>query len=138
MMELSEAAQTFNERVAADLELQQKLQKLQSPMEFLALAKAEGVELTPQDFGAIAQSAYQQWVSTLDPKVGQFFQTIHENEALDERLKTCRQPAQVIVLAQECGTQLCEQDLQQAASAAKAVPGFSFEKLWFRRLGLLN
>jgi hypothetical protein len=31
-----------------------------------------------------------------------------------------------------------DDDLQQAALVAETIPGFSFEKLWFRGLGLIN
>jgi hypothetical protein len=41
-------------------------------------------------------------------------------------------------LAQECGVKLSEDELQRAAMVAEAISGFSFEKLWFRGLGLIN
>jgi hypothetical protein len=44
----------------------------------------------------------------------------------------------VIILAQECGVKLAEDDLKQAAMVAESIPGFSFEKLWFRGLGLMG
>jgi hypothetical protein len=47
-------------------------------------------------------------------------------------------PAEAIALAQQCGIYLTEDDLKQAAIAAESVNGFSFEKLWFRRLKLLG
>ncbi len=106
-------------------------------MAFLALAKAEGLELSPQDFGAIAQSAYQQWIDALDDKPSGFFRQVHESKALDERLKKCQSTAEVMALALDCGVDLSETELQHAADVAEAVPGFSFEKLWFRGLGLI-
>jgi hypothetical protein len=33
---------------------------------------------------------------------------------------------------------LTEDDLKQAAIVAESINGFSFEKLWIRRLGLLE
>lgn len=137
-MVLSQSVQDFNDKVAASPELQAQLREITSPMAFLALAKAEGFEMSPQDFGAIAQSAYQQWVGVLDNKLSGFFRQVHETKALDERLKTCPSTAAVIALAQDCGVDLSETELRHAAEVAEAVPGFSFEKLWFRGLGVMG
>jgi Nif11 domain len=41
---LPNSVQAFNDRVAADLALQTKLRAITSPVEFLALAKSEGLE----------------------------------------------------------------------------------------------
>ena len=132
----SESVKAFNDKVVASPELQAKLRAITNPMEFLALAKAEGFDLTGQDFQAIAQTAYQQWLERLNPKMRDFFSQVHETKVLDNQLKTCRSSADVIALGQECGVALSETDLQEAAIAAEEVPGFSFEKLWFRGLGL--
>jgi predicted ribosomally synthesized peptide with nif11-like leader len=56
---LSHSAQAFNEKIATSPDLQTKLQKISSPIDFLALAKAEGFDLNPQDLQAIAQEAFQ-------------------------------------------------------------------------------
>ncbi len=133
----SESVQAFNKRVAASPELQAQLRDVTNPMEFLALAKAEGFDLTGQDFQAIAQAAYQQWLDRLDPKLRSFFNQVHNTKTLDDQLKTCQSPADAIALGQQCGIELSEADLKQAAAEAEAVPGFSFEKLWFRKLGLI-
>jgi predicted ribosomally synthesized peptide with nif11-like leader len=135
---LSKSIQAFNDRVAADPQLQIEIRAITSPMDFLALAKSQGLDLTGQDFQVLAQQAYQQWIDWLDPKMGSFFSQIHEQKALDERLKVCQSSHDVIILAQECGVKLSEDDLQQAAVVAETIPGFSFEKLWFRGLGLIN
>lgn len=134
----TESVQTFNDRVAASPELQTKLRAVTSPLAFLDLAKAAGLELTGQDFQLIVQQAYQQWIALLDPKMSAFFNQVRSTPELDEQLKTCRSNVEVITLAQQCGVELSEDDLQQAAQAAAVVPGFSFEKLWFRGLGLLG
>ena len=86
----------------------------------------------------MAQQAYRQWLDSLDLKLSAFFRQVHETQALDDRLKTCRSVAEVIALGQACGFELSEQDLDRAAAAAEAVPGFSFEKLWFRGLGIIR
>ncbi len=134
----SDSVQAFNDRVAASPELQTKLRAVTSPLAFLDLAKAAGLELTGQDFQLIVQQAYQQWIALLDPKMSAFFHQVRSTPELDEQLKTCRSNAEVMNLAQQCGVELSEDDLQQAAQTAAAVPGFSFEKLWFRGLGLLG
>jgi hypothetical protein len=53
-------------------------------------------------------------------------------------LKDCRSSNDVIAFAQDCNIQISEDELQQAAALAENIPGFSFEKLWFRGLGLLK
>ena len=132
-----ESVQAFNDKVAASPELQAQLRSVTSPMEFLALAKAEGFDLTGQDFQAIVQSAFQQWLEKLAPKLREFFSQVQSTQELDAQLKGCQSTTDVIALAQQCNIELSEADLQQAAAAAAAVPGFSFEKLWFSGLGLI-
>jgi predicted ribosomally synthesized peptide with nif11-like leader len=135
---LSESIEAFNDKVAADPTLQTKLRALTSPLEFLALAKSEGLDLTGQDFQILVQQAYQQWIDQLDPKMSVFFSQIHEQKELDDKLKACRSSHDVIALAQACGIKLTDDDLQQAAIMAESISGFSFEKLWFRGLGLIG
>jgi predicted ribosomally synthesized peptide with nif11-like leader len=135
---LSNSVQAFNDRVATDPELQTKLRAINSPMDFLALAKSEGFDLTGQDFQILAQQAYQQWIGKLDPKMSGFFSQVRGEKALDDRLKVCQSIDDAIELAQECGVKLSADDLQQAAMVAETITGFSFEKLWFRGLGLID
>jgi predicted ribosomally synthesized peptide with nif11-like leader len=135
---LSKSIQAFNDRVAADPQLQIEIRSITSPMDFLALAKIEGLDLTGEDFQILVQQAYQQWIEKLDPKMSGFFSQIHREKELDDRLKVCQSSHDVIELAQECGVKLWEDELQRAAMVAEAIPGFSFEKLWFRGLGLIN
>jgi hypothetical protein len=135
---LSESIQAFNDRVAASPELQIELRALTSPMEFLALAKSVGLDLTGQDFQFLAQQAYQQWIEELDPQLSSFFSYVRERKELDERLKVCQSSNDAIELAHECGFEMSKDDLQRAAMVAESIPGFSFEKLWFRGLGLIN
>jgi len=133
---LSESLQAFNDKVAASSELRAKLNALNSPIDFLALAKGEGCDLTPQDFQTLAQQAYQQWIKQLDPKISLLFSQIHSDKDLNNQLKNCKSNADAIALAQQCGFELSEDDLRQAAVIAESIAGFSFEKLWFRQLGL--
>jgi predicted ribosomally synthesized peptide with nif11-like leader len=135
---LSKSVLAFNDKVAANSQLQTKLRAITSPMDFLALAKSEGLDLTGQDFQILVQQAYQQWIEQLDPKMSGFFTQIHEKKELDDRLKVCKSSHDVITLAQDCGVKLSEDDLKQAAMVAETISGFSFEKLWFRGLGLIN
>jgi predicted ribosomally synthesized peptide with nif11-like leader len=135
---LSDSVQAFNDRVAASPELQTKLRAVTSPMAFLSLAKAEGLDLTGQDFQTMVQQAYQQWIELLDFKASIFFSRVHSEKELDEQLKACRSITDVIALSQQCGAGLSEDDLQQAAVVSETILGFSFEKLWFRGLGLIG
>jgi predicted ribosomally synthesized peptide with nif11-like leader len=135
---LPNSVQAFNDKVAADPELQTKLRAITSPLDFLALAKSEGFDLTGQDFQILAQQAYQQWIDRLDPKMSGFFSQVRGKKALDDRLKACQSLDDAIALAQECGVKLSADDLKQAAIVAETIPGFSFEKLWFRGLGLID
>jgi predicted ribosomally synthesized peptide with nif11-like leader len=135
---LSNSVQAFNDKVANDPALQTKLRSITSPLDFLALAKSEGLDLTGQDFQSLVQQAYQQWIEQLDPKMSGFFSQIHGQKELDDRLKVCRSSHDVIALAQECGVKLSEDDLQRTAMVAESITGFSFEKLWFRGLGLIG
>jgi hypothetical protein len=115
-----------------------RLELVRSPLELINLASAEGIELTGEDLREIAQTAYHNWVITLDPHVRSFFDRAQQSPALNDELKQCRSSAAAIDLATRYGFELSERDLQQAATAATAIPGFSFEKLWFSNLGLLR
>lgn len=133
----SESIQRFNDTLAASPELQAKLRAVTSPLEFLALAKAEGCELSGADLGIIAQTAFQTWCDRLDPKTQRFFTQVRNTPALDKQLKQCKTAADAIALAHHCNIDLSAADLQQAAQTAATISGFSFEKLWFKHLGLL-
>jgi predicted ribosomally synthesized peptide with nif11-like leader len=135
---LSKSVRAFKDRVAASPKLQTKLCAVTSPSDFLALAKSEGLELSGEDFQIMVQEAYQQWLERLDPKLSEFFSRVRSDKALDDRLKVCQSSTDAISLARECGVELLEDDLQQAATVAESIPGFSFEKLWFRRLGAIE
>jgi predicted ribosomally synthesized peptide with nif11-like leader len=135
---LSKSIQAFNDKVAADPQLQIEIRAITSPMDFLTLAKSKGLDLTGQDFQILVQQAYQQWIDRLDPKMSSLFSQFHEQKELDDRLKVCQSSHDVIALAQECGVKLSEDELKQAAIVAESILGFSFEKLWFRGLGLVR
>jgi predicted ribosomally synthesized peptide with nif11-like leader len=130
----SESVLTFNERLAASPELQLQLEVVSSPSDFLALAKSAGFDLSGEDFQMMVQQAYQQWLAQLDPKLREFFSQVRNTKELDDRLKYCRSSTDAIALARECGIELSAEDLNQAALVAESIPGFSFEKLWFRGL----
>ena len=130
-------AQAFNHRVEQSLELRSRLEQIRSPIELMNLARAEGLELTGEDIREIAQTAYQAWVVTLDRLMRSFFEQAQQSEELNQKLKQCQTPADALDLATSYGFALTESNFQQAATAAAAIPGFSFEKLWFRNLGLL-
>jgi Nif11 domain len=130
-------AQAFNLRVEQSLELQAGLEQIRSPIELMNLARAAGLELTGADLQEIAQTAYQTWVVTLDLPMRSFFELAQQSEEINRELKQCQTPADALDLATRNGFNLTSIDFQQAATAATAITGFSFEKLWFRNLGLL-
>ena len=130
-------AHSFDRLVKDSPPLQARIEQMRSPIELIALAKAEGVELTMEDMGEIAQTAYHAWVITLAPPMGRFFELAQQSEEINQELKQCQSLAAALDLAQRNGFALSADDFQQAATAAAAIPGFSFEKLWFRNLGLL-
>ncbi len=127
----------FELLVANSPELQAQLSNIRSPLELITIAQAQGVELTGEDLREIAQTAYHNWVITLEPPARSFFERAQQSEAINSELKQCQSPADAIDLANRNGFAIALSDLQQAATAAAAIPGFSFEKLWFRNLGLL-
>jgi predicted ribosomally synthesized peptide with nif11-like leader len=130
--------QSFNDKVATTPELQAKLRAVTTPVEFLSLAKTEGFELTSPEIHLIAQQAYQQWIEQLEPKISRFFRQVHRVKELNNQLKACQSSEEAIALAQQCGIELTENELKQAARVAETIPSFSFEKLWFRKLGLIK
>lgn len=134
---LSPAAQAFSERVLASPELQQQLEQAHSPQAVFALAHAIECELTMGDFQTLAQSAYQHWLNQLRGDVQAFFRQSHSLPDLNRQLLDCQTVADVVRLAQIQNFRMTETDLQSAALTAATILGFSFEKLWFKRLGLL-
>jgi len=86
------------------------------------------------------------WLEQLLAKTCEFFRPVHNDKTLNSHLKTCQSPAEAIASARQRGIQLTENDLKQAAvrqhsqseTTAESVKGFSFEKRWFRGLGLLR
>jgi predicted ribosomally synthesized peptide with nif11-like leader len=131
-----ESLQAFHDKVAASSEIRTKLDAVTSPIDFLAFAKAEGYDLTIQDVQMLAEQAYQQWIERLDLKTSQFFRQVHDDKALNDQLKHCQSSMEAIALAHQCDIALSEDDLRQAAAIAESIVGFSFEKLWFRQLGI--
>jgi hypothetical protein len=130
-------ARAFELRVEQSLELRSRLAQIRSPIDLITLAREEGLELTAEDMREIAQTAYADWVVKLEPPVRSFFDRAQQTEELNRELKQCRSLADAIELANRNEFALTAIDFHQAATAAAEIPGFSFEKLWFRNLGLL-
>lgn len=133
----SQTVAEFNAKVAASPELQERLRSVTSPVELMAFAHEQGYPLTAEHLRELAQHAYEQWVTQLTGPLRSFMEQAQSVEPLNQALKQCRTPVDVITLGQSAGFTLTETDLQQAAIVAESIPGFSFEKLWFRGLGLL-
>ncbi|MGF1604441.1 MAG: Nif11-like leader peptide family natural product precursor [Thermosynechococcaceae cyanobacterium] len=134
---LSQTVQDFSQRIAASPELQARIRGMTSVGEFMGLSQELGFQLTGDDFKRLTQQVYQQWLSQLPSHSRPFFELLHDNESLNKRHVACRSSADVIALATEHGFALTEADLQQAAQAAAAQEGFSFEKLWFQSLQMI-
>jgi predicted ribosomally synthesized peptide with nif11-like leader len=132
----SRSLQDFNTKIAASPELQKQVEAVQSPVELIALAQAQGLEFTPDDFRDMVQTAFQHWLTLLDGTTRNFFAQAQAQPELNQAVKSCQSPDAVLALAKEQGIEFTIADLQQAAIAARTIPGFSFEKLWFKNLGL--
>jgi hypothetical protein len=135
---LSQAAQAFNEQITTSPELQARLHGLKSPSDLMQIAQDCGIELAEGDLRAIAQKAYQNWLSRLNETSQRCFEQFYLNPGLNNDLKQCQTSAEVIALANQSGFTLTQLDLEQAALAASTIDGFSFERLWFKKLGLLT
>lgn len=133
----SQTAAAFNAKLMGSPVLLDQIQTVSSPMELITFARVQGFELTTEDLQAIAQQAYQQWLNQLPLPLRSFFEQAHTHPELNSALKTCQSAADVIALIHTWGLQVTPADLEQAARAATAVAGFSFERLWFRRLGMI-
>ncbi len=132
----SRSLQELNARIAESAELQERIRAIQSPFELITLAQEQGLELTREDLQEIVRTAYQQWIVLLNGSTRAFFEQADLLPDLNQKLKQCQSPEAAIALASEYGFELTIADLQQAAIAAQTIPGFSFEKLWFKKLGL--
>lgn len=132
----SRSLQELNARIAESAELEERVKTIQSPPELIALAQEQGLELTREDLQEIARTAYQQWIVLLNGPTRTFFEQADLLPDLNQKLKQCQSPEVAINLAREYGFELTIANLQQAAIAAQTIPGFSFEKLWFKKLGL--
>jgi predicted ribosomally synthesized peptide with nif11-like leader len=132
----SAAVEDFNQKFGQSAELRLKISQIESVLELMVLLQEWGCNLTALEMIALAQQAYQTWLASLSPTVQPFFVEVHENKTMNQAIETCHHSKEVITLAESHGFQLSEADLQAAATAAAQIEGFSFEKLWFRRLGL--
>ncbi|PZD75417.1 hypothetical protein C1752_00432 [Acaryochloris thomasi RCC1774] len=133
----TQTAQAFSQAIADSAELQARIRSMTSVGELMALTRELGFQFTGDDLKSLAQQAYQQWLSDLQPRSRPFFERLHADEPLTKRHQDCHSPDDVIALAAEYDFDLTEADLQQAAQAAASQDGFSFEKLWFKNLGMI-
>jgi predicted ribosomally synthesized peptide with nif11-like leader len=120
----SRSLEGFNAKIAESPELQKRVEAIQSAVELIALAQEQ------------VQTAFHYWLTQLDQMTQTFFDQAQAQPDLNQKVKTCQSPAAVIAVAKEHGFDLAIADLQQAAIVARRIPGFSFEKLWFKNLGL--
>ena len=131
------AMQDFNQKFAQSAELRQKIGRVESVPQLLGLLQEWDISLTGPELMSLAQQSYQMWLAALSATVRSFFVEAHDIKSLNKAIETCNTPGDVVVLAKSHGFQLAEADLQTAAAAAAKIEGFSFEKVWFKSLGLL-
>ncbi len=134
----SPAIQDFNQKFSQFPEFRQKIADTSSVPELMTVLQEWGCQLTGPQIVTLAQQAYQDWLAFLSPTAQRFFVESHENETLNKAIETCKSPEDVMALAKTHGFSLSKADLQTAAIAAAKIEGFSFEKLWFKQLGLLT
>ena len=135
---LSQSVQAFQARVAASPDVQKQLDSIKSLVDLISIASEQGIELTPGDFQVLAQLAYEQFIFGLNGSIRLFFEQAQSSPELNQKIKQCQTPEEAIALGQEYGFNFTQLDLEKAAEVAKAIVGFSFEKLWLRNLGRLK
>lgn len=135
---VSKIAQKFNQHIAKSIDLQRQLRSIKSPFELIQIAKQEGFELNSQDLKELAQIAYQKWLANLHPQTRLFFEKVHFNPELDQKLHQCKSIDDLMNLAAQCGWQINYLQIEQAAQVAKSISGFSFEKIFFQNLGIIK
>lgn len=131
---LSVATQKFNQCLIESTELQAELTSLKSPFDLINLAKAEGFELTIEDFQELAQYAFHQWLIKVDPSVRLFFEKVHNEQELNQKFHQCTSINDLINLAKECHVEITLSEMERADEIAKSFKGFSFEKMFFQNL----
>ncbi|MGK7955952.1 MAG: Nif11 family protein [Crocosphaera sp.] len=131
---LSEASQKFNQYLIEFPELQTKLKSIKSPLDLINLAKQEGFELTIEDFQELAQHAFNQWLSKVDPSVRLFVEKVRNDQGLNQQFHQCTSINDLIHLAKECNIEITSLEMEKAAEVAKSFKGFSFEKMFFQNL----
>ncbi len=134
---VSEIVKKFNEYLAQSPEIEEQLRLIKSPLDLVNIAKQEGFELSIKDFQELANQAYQDWLSQLNPQMRCFFEKVHLTPDLHNKLQQCNCVRDLIILADQCHFNLSENDLKQGAKIAESIRGFSFEKLFFQNLGLI-
>lgn len=135
---VSERAQKFNDYLAQSAELQKDLINITSAVDLVKLAEKKGFTLTIVDFQELARQAYQQWLHSLNSATRLFFEEVHQNPQLNQKLHQCNNFADLINLANDCGIKLTNSDLEQASEIANSIRGFSLEKLFFQNLSGVN
>ena len=133
----SPTIQDFNQKFVQSAELRQKISKVESVPQMMTLLQYWECSLSVPELITLAQKSYQTWLASLSSTVRPFFVEAHDNKTLNKAIETCNTPDDVVILAKSYGFQLSESDLQSAAAAAAKIEGFSFEKVWFKGLGLL-
>ena len=133
---MSKPIDAFHQKFAESSEFRKQIRKVESLPQFLAILEEWGCELSGPEIVNLAQTAFQKWISKLESDVQSFFQEAHTNHTLNRAIESCRNIQDAVELANRHGFHLSEIDLIHAAAEAHKIDGFSFEKLWFRSLGL--
>lgn len=131
------AIQDFYQKFAQSAELRSQIQRIESLPQLLELLQTWNIHLTGEQLQTLAKTAFDTWILTLEPPIQDFFLRVRQDQSLNVAIENCRHPQDVVILANAYGYTLTEIDIQEAAEMAARIEGFSFEKLWFKRLGLI-
>ncbi len=135
---LSKTIEEFNEYISDSPTLQKKLRSIKIPPDFINIAKQEGFEITLEDFKALAQHNYQEWKKNIDSPSRIFFEKVHLSPELNQELHECYYADDIINLSHKYNCSITLSNLQSAIDVAKSIKGFSFEKLFFQNLGMIE
>ncbi|MFZ9736709.1 MAG: Nif11-like leader peptide family natural product precursor [Prochlorotrichaceae cyanobacterium] len=131
------AIQDFHQKFAHSADLRRQIKAVKSLPEMMALLQSWDIHLTRDELQTLAQNSFETWLASLNPLTQAFFLQARQDKALNIAVESCKAANDVVRLARSYGYHLTETDLAEAAQAANQIQGFSFEKIWFKHLGLL-
>lgn len=131
------AIQDFHQKFAHSAQLRQQIRSVKSLSEMMVLLQSWDIDLTWDELQTLAQASFETWLASLTPITQAFFLQARQDKALNIAIESCKAADDVVRLARSYGYHFTETDLEEAAQLANQIKGFSFEKIWFKHLGLL-